>query len=268
MTANNDSDDSLSGHPSNQGQGGRDGDGEREGKGKGGKPTAATAPAKEGRGGRHHHQRSALNIHRGHNNNGSGNGNLKLYRRHNNQRPRNIPAAHFIQGYNECAYICEHEEDENEREYLPTAARRRGDVVYRLQLQQQQQQQIWQQQQQRATKVEEAKDDASALSVFAGKKLNASCHCFNCCVQEQKLSPSMEDSYSVSSLQPSRNAATLIIRRSACGASCSWSMRRLYNENSNLLNYAKSRHFHVQLLSHSHHNSHDDLLTTEDQLQL
>eukprot|EP00984_Skeletonema_dohrnii_P019176 scaffold9107_cov104-Skeletonema_dohrnii-CCMP3373.AAC.4 len=160
---NNDSDDtnSGSGHPSNQGKGGRD---DREGEGNGGKSKPNDAAPEEGEG-RRQRRASSRRIR-----NNNGNGNLKVFRRLNNPHPRNIPAARFIQGYNEYAYICESEEDESEREYLPTAARRRGEgaVVHRLQ----RQQQGWA----TATKVEEEeakKNDASALSVFSGKKLSS-----------------------------------------------------------------------------------------------
>jgi len=172
MAADNDTN-SGSGHPSIQiqGKGGRD---DREGEGNGGnsKPNDAAPEVGEGR----RQRRASKRSRRIRNNNG--NGNLKLFRRHNNPHPRNIPAARFIQGYNEHSYICEHQEDESEseREYLPTAARRRGEgaVVHRLQRQHHE----WA----TATRIEEeeAKHDASALSIFAGKKRNARCHCFNC----------------------------------------------------------------------------------------
>mmetsp|Transcript_15153 Transcript_15153/g.22888 ORF Transcript_15153/g.22888 Transcript_15153/m.22888 type:complete len:134 (+) Transcript_15153:31-432(+) len=132
MAADNDTN-SGSGHPSIHGKGGRD---DREGEGNGGnsKPNDAAPEVGEGR-----RQRHASKSRRIRNNNGN-NGNLKVFRRLNNPHPRNIPAARFIQGYNELAYICEGEEDESEREYLPPAARRRGEgeVVHRLQRQHQQ----------------------------------------------------------------------------------------------------------------------------------
>ena len=159
MAAKNKNDDNFSGRQSSQGQGGRDGN-EQEQEGKGVKPNGGST-----------HQRSASKSRCGRND-------LKLYRPHNIPYTRNIPAVHFIQGYNynEYAYICEgeDEEDESEREYLPPAARRRGEgeVVHRLQRQHHE----WA----TATSIEEAKHDASALSIFACKKRNARCHCFNC----------------------------------------------------------------------------------------
>jgi len=174
MAAKNKEDDNFSGRQSSQGQGGRDGSEQEQG-GKGVKPNGGSS-----------HQRSASKSRCGRND-------LKLYRPHNIPHPRNIPAVHFIQGYNynsnipaeyAYTYICEgeDEEDESEREYLPPTARRRseGEVMYMLQ----QQEQIWQQEQERVTKieVEEAKNenDASASSILAGRKRDAKCHCFKC----------------------------------------------------------------------------------------
>ena len=167
MAAKDKEDDNFSGRQSSQGQGGRDGNEQEQG-GKGVKPNGGSS-----------HQRSASKSRCGRND-------LKLYRPHNIPYPRNIPAVHFIQGYNynEYAYICEgeDEEDESEREYLPPAARRRGEgeVINMYMLQQQEQ--IWQQEQERVAKIEEeeAKNDASASSILAGRKRNARCHCFKC----------------------------------------------------------------------------------------
>lgn len=99
--------------------------------------------------------------------------------------PVPAPAARVIQEYNEYACISDHEEEE--REYLPKAkaTRRRGEGnvvgVHKLQQQQQIQQiQRQEQGQESAAKVEEAKNEASALSIFAGRKRNARCYCFNC----------------------------------------------------------------------------------------
>jgi len=168
MASNDDTQDTLSSLPSNQE--GRD---DQEQEGKEGKPNdaAADAPAKEGS----RHKRRSSSIHRDRDNNGS---NILKRRRHNNPRPRNLPEARLIQENNEWAYISEREEDE--KEYLPMATRRRGNGEVVRRLHQQQQQQIWQQEQQWATKIEDAKNDASALSMFAAKKRNARCHCFNC----------------------------------------------------------------------------------------
>ena len=94
------------------------------------------------------------------------------------------PAPRFIQAYDEYAYISDHEEEE--REYLPKAkaTRRRGggNVVVVQKLQQQQQIQRYEQgqEQESAAKIEETKNEASALSIFAGRKRNARCYCFNC----------------------------------------------------------------------------------------
>mmetsp|Transcript_3942 Transcript_3942/g.6062 ORF Transcript_3942/g.6062 Transcript_3942/m.6062 type:complete len:162 (+) Transcript_3942:81-566(+) len=86
-----------------------------------------------------------------------------------------IPEARVIQGYDECAYISEHEEDESEREYLPRPIRRRIEVVQfssRHEIPQPQEE----------VKV---KNNASFLSKFKaakgdGLRHSARCFCFNC----------------------------------------------------------------------------------------
>lgn len=148
MAADNNNDDTQShnGQPSNHG-------GEEEGNSNG-------AALRNGNG------RGAYNIQR--------DANIRRRRHHHNPYPRN-PPARVIRGYNEVAYISD-PENEEEKEYLPMPARRRGEggVVHRLQQQQQQQES--------ATKIEEeTNNDASPLSkMFAGWKRNARCHCFDC----------------------------------------------------------------------------------------
>ena len=111
------------------------------------------------------------------NNNGSGSYIEKTKRRRRN-KPNNprciiIPEARVIQEYNEHAYISEHEEDE--REYLPPAVRRRSGHVVAYGLRQESRHQV----------EVEVKNDASALSKVTyghGRKHNARsrCHCFDC----------------------------------------------------------------------------------------
>lgn len=64
---------------------------------------------------------------------GNGNGSQQQpKRRRLCNKPRSrciIPEARVIQGYDEYAYISDHEEDESEREYLPRPVRRRVEVV-------------------------------------------------------------------------------------------------------------------------------------------
>lgn len=83
-----------------------------------------------------------------------------------------IPEARVIQGYDEYAYISEHEEDESEREYLPRSTRRRVEVQVssRNEIPQPQ---------------EEAKNDDSFLFKFKAANKDAlrhgaRCFCFNC----------------------------------------------------------------------------------------
>ncbi len=86
-----------------------------------------------------------------------------------------IPEARVIQGYDECAYISEHEEDESEREYLPRPIRRRIEVMQfssRHEIPQPQEE----------VKV---KDNASFVSKFKaakgdGLRHSVRCFCFNC----------------------------------------------------------------------------------------
>lgn len=111
-------------------------------------------------------------------NNNSNGSNIEKSKRRRRNKPNNprciiIPEARVIQEYNEHAYISEHEEDE--REYLPPAVRRRSghEVAYGLRQESRHQVEV------------EVKNDASALSKVTyghGRKHNARsrCHCFDC----------------------------------------------------------------------------------------
>ena len=112
------------------------------------------------------------------NNNNSNGSNIEKSKRRRRNKPNNprciiIPEARVIQEYNEHAYISEHEEDE--REYLPPAVRRRSGHVVAYGLRQESRHQV----------EVEVKNDASALSKVTyghGRKHNARsrCHCFDC----------------------------------------------------------------------------------------
>jgi hypothetical protein len=98
--------------------------------------------------------------------------------RHNRRVP--VPEARVVQEYNEYAYVSDSEHEENEREYLPRAIRRRtgGEVkVVKDRIRQLLE---------REEMENEVKNDASASSeakfVFSGLQRHAKskCHCFDC----------------------------------------------------------------------------------------
>jgi len=124
----------------------------------------------------------------GNNNDDNENDEPKPKRRNNNNshpRPRHnrrvpVPEARVVQEYNEYAYVSDSEHEENEREYLPRAIRRRrgGEVkVVKDRIRQLLEQEEME---------NEVKNDASASSeakfVFAGLQRHAKskCHCFDC----------------------------------------------------------------------------------------
>jgi hypothetical protein len=159
MAPNNDDENTLNGHPSKQG----DRDDLKE---EGSEPESdrKIAGAAEDRPRR---KRSGNSNSR---NNGKRSQKPKRRRLYNNPHPRDIiPEARVIQGYNECAYISEHEDDE--RELLPTPVQRIGEVVeYRLR--------------QDIPQPQEGANNNASVSFKAanggGRRHSARCHCFSC----------------------------------------------------------------------------------------
>ena len=100
-----------------------------------------------------------------------------------------IPEARVNQGYNECAYISghEHEEDEEEMEYLPRRVRRSG-VVMHMSLRhrhdipqpQPQPQDGLQNQNIASSLIETANGSGSRLHLRRSLSRSARCYCFNC----------------------------------------------------------------------------------------